>query len=123
MFSAALAEQRPVGSVALGQLDVEAVVEGADCLVVQAQRKPLGGVRADRLEHVQSGRRVCHLAAYEQAFGDQLLERVEAGERHGPAASIVAPPANAAKLAKQSFAGASSRYMHFNNRRWKPRIG
>ena len=51
-------EQRPIGSVALGQREEVAVVALADGVVVGGGREALGGVGADRLEHPQPRGRV-----------------------------------------------------------------
>ena len=62
MFLAALGEQRSVRSVALSEREVDAVVAVADRIAVASERKPLGSVRANRLEHMQPGRCVCPLS-------------------------------------------------------------
>jgi hypothetical protein len=51
VLSAVRTPQRPVGSVALGQRQEEAVVTFSHVVVVGDGREPLAGVGADRFEH------------------------------------------------------------------------
>ena len=78
-------EQQLLGPVALGDREEMPVVALADGIAVVGCREALGGVGADRLEHLQPGGRVRLPPAHEQALSDEVVERVEvgAGDRLG----------------------------------------
>ena len=71
--------KRAIGSVALGEREVVAIVVLAHGLDVGRGGEALAGVGADRLEHPQPGWRERVLASHEQALGDQAVERVQSG--------------------------------------------
>ena len=77
MLFAARADERRVGSVALGEREVEAIMPLVDGVAVRERAQALGGKGPDRFEHPQPGASA-DLPAHEQALGDQPVERVQA---------------------------------------------